>query len=350
MKSLKPFDLSRSCSAVIATALLLAPVAQAATLAVANKAEATVSLIDLDTGDVVATLPTGEGPHEIGISPDGRFAIVTNYGTRQGDGNSLTLIDIPTASVVKTIDLGDYRRPHGVGWLDNRSAAVTVESNKALIVVDVDREKVTQSIGTDQEVSHMVALDPDRGRAYTANNGSGSITVLDLGKGVREINIATGEGAEGIAVTASGEHIWVTNRAADTITILDAGTLEPAGEIVSEGFPIRATATSGGQVLVTRARAGDLAIYDAATFDEIRVVSFDIESMDVEERLFGDRFGDSSVPIGVIVDGSGETAWVAHANADIITEIDLASGAVTRMLRAGREPDGMGFSPIDVER
>jgi len=350
MKSRTRSDLLRSCSAFIATALLLAPVAQAATLAVANKAEATVSLIDLDTGDVVATLPTGEGPHEIGISPDGRFAIVTNYGTRQGDGNSLTLIDIPTASVVKTIDLGDYRRPHGVGWLDNRSAAVTVESNKALIVVDVDREKVTQSIGTDQEVSHMVALDPDRGRAYTANIGSGSITVLDLGKGVREINIATGEGAEGIAVTASGEHIWVTNRAADTITILDAGTLEPAGEIVSEGFPIRATATSGGQVLVTRARAGDLAIYDAATFDEIRVVSFDIESMDVEERLFGDRFGDSSVPIGVIVDGSGETAWVAHANADIITEIDLASGAVTRMLRAGREPDGMGFSPIDVER
>ena len=350
MKSRTRSDLLRSCSAFIATALLLAPVAQAATLAVANKAEATVSLIDLDTGDVVATLPTGEGPHEIGISPDGRFAIVTNYGTRQGDGNSLTLIDIPAASVLKTIDLGDYRRPHGVGWLDNRSAAVTVESNKALIVVDVDREKVTQSIGTDQEVSHMVALDPDRGRAYTANIGSGSITVLDLGKGVREINIATGDGAEGIAVSASGEHIWVTNRAADTITILDAGTLEPAGEIVSEGFPIRATATSRGQVLVTRARAGDLAIYDAATFDEIRVVSFDIESMDVEERLFGDRFGDSSVPIGVIVDGSGETAWVAHANADIITEIDLASGAVTRMLRAGREPDGMGFSPIDVER
>jgi len=324
--------------------------AQAATLVVANKAEATVSLIDLDTGDVVATLPTGEGPHEIGISPDGRFAIVTNYGTRQGDGNSLTLIDIPTASVVKTIDLGDYRRPHGVGWLDNRSAAVTVESNKALIVVDVAREKVIQSIGTEQEVSHMVALDPDRGRAYTANIGSGSITVLDLGKGARESNIATGEGAEGIAVSASGEHIWVTNRAADTITVLDAETLERAAEIPSEGFPIRATATPGGQVLVTRARAGDLAVYDAATFEELRIVTFDIESMDVEERLFGDRFGDSSVPIGVIVDSAGDRAWVAHANADVITEIDLGSSEIVRMLRAGKEPDGMGFSGLAVRR
>lgn len=341
-------DRIRSLTAVLA-AMLLVPSTHGATLAVANKAEATVSLIDLESGDVVATLPTGAGPHEIGISPDGRFALVTNYGTREQDGNSLTLVDIPAASVVKTIDLGEYGKPHGVEWLDDESAAVTVEASKALIVVDVAREKVTQSIGTGQEISHMVALDPERGRAYTANIGSGSVTVLDLGKGAREANIATGNGAEGVALSASGKHIWVTNRGADTITILDADTLEPVGEIGSEGFPIRATATPKGRVLVTRARAGDLAIYDAATFEELRVVTFDLGSMDVEERLFGDRFGDSSVPIGVIVDATGEVAWVAHANADVITEIDLGSGEIIRMLRAGREPDGMGFSPLDVE-
>ena len=343
-------DLTWSKRAVLLAALVLAAGAQGATLAVANKAEATVSLIDLDSGNVVATLPTGEGPHEIGISPDGRLALVTNYGTRERGGNSLTLIDIPGASVVKTIDLGDYVRPHGVEWLDGHSAAITAEDNKALIVVDVARSKVTQSISTDQDVSHMLALDPDRGRAYTANIGSGSVTVLDLGKGARERNIATGEGAEGIAVSSSGEHIWVTNRAADTVTVLDAESFEAVGEIASEGFPIRATATPRGQVLVTRARAGDLAIYDAATFEELRIVEFDLESMDVEERLFGDRFGNSSVPIGVIVDGAGERAWVAHANADVITEIDLATGDILRMLRAGREPDGMGYSPLDVAR
>ncbi|MGB5544382.1 MAG: hypothetical protein WBO15_13380, partial [Gammaproteobacteria bacterium] len=121
-------------------------------------------------------------------------------------------------------------------------------------------------------------------------------------------------------------------------------------EIPSKGFPIRATATPGGQVLVTRARAGDMVIYDAETLEEVRTVSFDLTSMDVEERLFGDRFGDSSVPIGVIVDGSGERAFVAHANADIITEIDLSSGEIVRSLRAGKEPDGMGYSPLSTNR
>lgn len=348
MKHRTRFDPTGSLRTAFVATLFVVPLADAATLVVANKAEATVSLIDLEHGDVVATLPTGEGPHEVGISPDGRFALVTNYGSREQDGNSLTLIDIAVARVVNTIDLGEYGRPHGVEWLDGRQAAVTAEANKALIVVDVASRKVTLSIGTDQEISHMVALDAERGRAYTANIGSGSITVLDLGTGTRESNIATGEGAEGITVTASGEHIWVTNRAADTITILDADTLEKAGEIRSEGFPIRATATPKGQVLVTRARAGDLAIYDADTFEETRVVTFDLESMDVEERLFGDRFGDSSVPIGVIVDSTGDRAWVAHANADVITEIDLGSGEIVRTLRAGKEPDGMGFSALSV--
>jgi len=36
-------------------------------LVVANKAEATASLIDLASGEVVATLPTGRGPHEVGL-------------------------------------------------------------------------------------------------------------------------------------------------------------------------------------------------------------------------------------------------------------------------------------------
>ena len=350
MKSPARFDPTGSLRAALVAALLVVAVADAETLVVANKAEASASLIDLDNGDVVATLPTGEGPHEVGISPDGRFALVTNYGTRERPGNSLTLIDIAAAAVVSTIDLGAYSRPHGVEWLDDEQAAVTAEANQALIIVDVVGKKVSLSIGTDQDISHMVALDADRGRAYTTNIGSGSLTVLDLGKGARESTIATGDGAEGIAVSASGEHIWVTNRAADTITILDAGTLEKAGEISSEGFPIRATATPRGQVLVTRARAGDLVIYDARTFEELRVVTFDLESMDVEERLFGDRFGDSSVPIGVIVDSKGERAWVAHANADVITEIDLGSATVVRMLRAGREPDGMGFSKLSFTR
>lgn len=336
-------------SILLFSVMFVLPSAWAATLVVANKAEATASLIDLENGTVVATLPTGDGPHEVGISPDGQFAMVSNYGRRGSGGNSLTLIDISSASVVKTIDLGEYSRPHGVEWVDKEKVAVTVEGNQALIVVDVAQASVSKVIKTDQDVSHMVALDPARNRAYTTNMGSASLTVIDLDSAKRLENINTGKGAEGLAVSAGAGHIWVTNRDEDTITVLDGDTLEPLKSFSSKGFPIRATATAKGQVLVTRARAGDLVIYDAASFEEVQTVPFDINSMGSEDRLFGDRFGESSVPIGVVVDNAGEHAFVAHANADVITEIDLTSGDIVRLLHAGKEPDGMGYSTVNAQ-
>jgi DNA-binding beta-propeller fold protein YncE len=85
------------------------------TLIVLNKAEASASLLDATTGTVVATLPTGTGPHEVAVSPDGRWALVANYGAGEG-GRSLTVLDVPARRVERTIDLGDYRRLHGVAW------------------------------------------------------------------------------------------------------------------------------------------------------------------------------------------------------------------------------------------
>ena len=83
-------------------------------------------------------------------------------------------------------------------------------------------------------------------------------------------------------------------------------------------------------------------------------------ALEVDERLRADgqveiaaeieNLEGSSVPIGVVVDESGQRAFVAHANADVITEIDLQSGTIVRPLTAGKEPDGMGWSPVAAGR
>src|SRR5688500_12109071 len=104
---------------ILALVLALASVASAkdsGTLLVLNKSDNTVSLIDLATRKTVATVPTGIGPHEVAVSPDGKTAVIANYGA-QIPGSSLTIIDIPGKQALKTIDLGEYRRPHGIVWL-----------------------------------------------------------------------------------------------------------------------------------------------------------------------------------------------------------------------------------------
>lgn len=312
--------------------------AGASTLIVANKSEATVSLVDLPAGKVVATLPVGTGPHEVAVSPSGRLALIANYGGPgpQGAGSSLTLIDVPAAKVVKTIDLGEYRRPHGVHFLDERRALVTVEVNKALIEVDVETGKVTGAVPTGQDVSHMVAVTPDGSRAFVANIGSGSVTAIDL-KGKKHLkDIPTGSGAEGVAVTPNGKQVWVTNRAADTVTVVDAATLEVLGSQPSAKFPIRAEATPDGRhVLVSNAQSGNLSVF--ATADR-----------KLERRI---TLGEAtSVPIGIEIAPDGERAYVAHAGADQISIVDLESWRLVGTLAAGKEPDGMGYSKADVKK
>jgi len=320
------------------------------TLVVLNKAEASASLIDLDSGQVAATVPTGEGPHEVAVSPDGKLAVACNYGTGPAPGSSLTVIDVPAGRVVKTIDLGEYRRPHGIEWLpDGRHVMVTSEESRKLLKIDVSEGKVAASYDTDQEISHMVVVTPDGTRAFVANIRSGSVTALDLASGKRLASIPTGSGAEGIAVTPDGKEVWITNRAADTVSVLDASTLEIKKEIPSKSFPIRAKATPDGRhVLVSNAQSGEVAVFDAEAKREIRRIPMKLEAASPEGRLFGAQFGDSPVPIGILIRPDGKRAYVANANADVIAVLDLESWEIVGALTAGKEPDGLGYSILPV--
>ena len=93
-------------------------------LLVANQEDASASLIDLRT-DSMKLIPVGIGPHEAAISPSGRVGVVTIYGQRP-PGNQLAIIDIAAGSVTRTIDLGEYTRPHGVVFIPGDEARVVV--------------------------------------------------------------------------------------------------------------------------------------------------------------------------------------------------------------------------------
>jgi YVTN family beta-propeller protein len=341
-------DAPRALAVALALALCTPTAAGSATLVVLNKAEATASLVDLASGAVVATLRTGEGPHEVAVSPDGRTAVATNYGTRDRPGGSLTVLDVAGARVVRTIDVGAGRRPHGVVFVDATRVLVTAEGAKALLVVDVARGKVDASVETGQEIAHMVAVTPDARRAFVANIGSGTVTAVDV-PGRRVLaHVRTGDGAEGVAVTPDGREVWVTNRAADTVSVVDAATLRVVGTVPSASFPIRVAFAPGGRrALVTNARSGDVAVLDVATRRETARMSAALADAGGAGRLLA---FEGSTPIGVVVSPDGARAFVAHASADAVAEFDLSTGKVVRTLLAGREPDGMAWAPVRVER
>jgi YVTN family beta-propeller protein len=331
---------------VAQTAPVPQPARDSGRLLVVNKAEATLSVVDVAAGRELTRVPTGNAPHEVAVSPDGRTAVVTNYGTGQQPGNTLTVIDLVALVPTATIDLGAQRRPHGIAYHpDGRRVVVTTEGNGTLTVVDVAARRVEAAIATGANVSHEVALTPDGGRAFVANIGSGSVTVIDIERAEVVRTIPTGRGAEGVAVTPDGSQVWVSNRAENTVTVIDARSLDVLATLPSADFPIRVVFTTDGRRgLVTNARSAELRVFDVATRAELAAVPITAPAAE-PGRAQVIAFEGSASPIGVLGDPDGRHVYVAAASADAVAVVDLERGAVVRLIPVGREPDGLAWAP-----
>lgn len=335
----------RSIMTILATvAAFLTPAhADDGTLIVLNKAEASASLINLENGQEIKRVPVGEGPHEVAVSPDGRIAVVADYGAQQG-GNTLTVIDVINGEPVSTIDLGSNRRPHGIVFLDARRVIVTTEASQSVQIVDVVDQAVLHTISTDQAGTHMVAVTPDGTRAFTANIGSDNVTVIDLTEMKVVAQIMTGDEAEGIDVSPDGKEVWVSNRREHSISIIDVATLKVLQKIDCGRMPIRLKFTpDGSKVLVSNAQSAEVAVFDAVTRQEVQRVKIELPS--TGEQMLGSR---GPVPIGILLTPSGTLAYVASANADVVSVIDTETWTIQQPLIAGEQPDGMAYSPLTV--
>jgi DNA-binding beta-propeller fold protein YncE len=316
-------------------------------LIVLNKAEANASLIDLHSGMVVATLPVGDGPHEVAVRDDGALAVACNYGTGPAPGSSLTVLDLQQVAVVRTIALGNYRRPHGIAWLpDRRHVVVTVEANQAVLLVDVEQGRVVQAIPTDQQGTHLLVRSRDGTRLYTSNIGSGSVSLIDLVKRERVKTTVTGKFPEAIDLSPDGTRLWSADRTLERVTILDAATLDTLRSLPTGKFPNRLKFTpDGGTVVLSNAQSSTLGFYDVAQSRPDGELTFTVDPALVRPSVLGNQMGNSAVPLGILMHPSGTRAFVALAAYDRIAEVDLRARRVLRLLEAGREPDGMALVP-----
>nr|BCW99978.1 MAG: hypothetical protein KatS3mg041_0025 [Bacteroidota bacterium] len=313
---------------------------------VLNKSDGTVWKINLRTGALEARWIVGEGPHEVLLSPDGRRAVVSLYGTSTRPGSALAVLDLEGREPVRYVPLGSYSRPHGLAWWRGDTVLVTAEAQARLLVLSLQEGRIQKALPTEARVSHMVVAWPEGRRAFTANIGSGSVSALDLDT-ERVQQIPTGAGAEGIALRPGTRELWVSNRAANTITILDAEHLRPLDSLSCPAFPIRVAFTPDGTLaLVSCAASGDVAVFEAASRRLLGRIPIPPPEADVpEDRLFGSRFGRSPVPIGIAPSPEGRYALVAASYADRIHVLDLIALRLIASYRTGPEPDGVVWIP-----
>jgi YVTN family beta-propeller protein len=324
--------------------LLLASLAeaQAPALVVLNKAQASASIISLADGRTVATMPVGDGPHEVAVSPDGNWAVAANYGGRTA-GNSLTVLDLRNRRAVRTIDLGTYARPHGIAWLpDGKRVVVTSEQARAVVVVDVHNGRVDKAITTGQP-GHLLTLAKDGRHVWTANIATGSVSLIDLDQGAVVKTVVTGRGPEGNDVSPNGKELWAADRTLNRITVLDANTLDSLASIPTGEFPNRVHFTPDGRwVLVSNIRSGTVDVIDAAARRTVDHITFAFDSTQANPTMLG-AMGRTPQPEGILIAPDGRRAWIALSAMNRLAEVDLGTRRVVRYLTTGQEPDGMGY-------
>lgn len=295
-------------------------------LVVLNKADGTLAIIDPVSMKLTAKVPTGDGPHEVVLSPDGKTAYVANYGA-QAPGNSLSVIDVATAKELRRVDLGPLSRPHGIQFLGGK-LYFTSETTRTIARYDPAANKVDWIMGTGQSGSHMVVVSPDQKRFYTANIGSDSVTAFEFQNvppaGSRITQIPVGKQPEAIDLSPDGKEIWTGLNVDGAIDIVDTTTSKFKEKVNIGGRPYRVKFTADGKhVICTMFASKEILVIDAATRKVLRRMTIE------------------SVAMGVVISADGKTAFVTVVQPDAVLKIDLEKMEITGRGNSGKGPDGI---------
>lgn len=316
---------------VCANAITLCAQLPSPALLVLDKDDNTLVIIDPATNKVVGTAPTGNAPHEVAASSDGRFAYVSNYGPyQQGEaGNSLSVIDLNTRKETR-VDVSPLRRPHGIEYAGGK-VYFTAELNKAIARLDPQSLKVDWLLGTGQNRTHMIVLTKDLNTIFTANTQSGSVNVIERTSGPEEWTetvIPVGKGSEGCDLSPDGKQFWVANAGDGTVSVIDVAAKKVVQTLdVGTKHSNRLKFTPDGKrVLVSDIDNGDLVVID-------------VGSRKVVKRV---KLGKSAAGILIVPDGS--RAYVALTADGKVAIVDLKTLTVTGDIATGRGPDGMAWA------
>lgn len=297
------------------------------TLVVLNKGESTATFVDVASGSVIATLPTGEGPHELAMTRDGRRAVSTDYG----GGNSLTVFDVEGPSVVRTIDLSEYPRPHGAFFLPGDSIlAVTSEASRNVVLVAPFRGAIVGAISTGAAGSHMVAVTGDGSTLYTGDMGDGTVSQLDVASRDKTRSYGVPAQPEAITVNTSGTEVWVGSNAEGLVSIVDTGSGEVDSALSGFGWPYR--------ILIVEER--DLVVIPDLRRNLVRFVDYDGRTDIDMLELPGEG------PQGVALTPDRNTLFLSLSQAGQVAVIDLETLEIVRRIDVGPTPDGVGWSPL----
>src|SRR6266581_5818766 len=172
--------LREMCWLLTATFFTSAAFAQtpSTTLLVLSKSDHTVAIVDPATLQVLARIPSGQDPHEIIASDDGKLAFISNYGGLDSTLNTISVVDLVARKSLPPIDLGAIRSTHGLAFAAGK-LYFTAETNKVIGRYDPATQRVDWILGTGQDRTHMIQVSKSLDKIFTSNVNSATISIIE---------------------------------------------------------------------------------------------------------------------------------------------------------------------------
>lgn len=316
-----------------ALTLLLLPLAllgQDPTLLILHKGGSSLGFYS-PRGQLLATVPVGQHPHEMVLSADGKTVYITDNGVMKiedegAGGNTISIVDIATRKKTGEIVLGQFRRPHGIA-IDRLTGLlfVTTELPDQLLVIEPQHASVLRNVGTGGKTSHLVALGSGSRWAFVSNCSSNNVSAIDLVSGEFEL-IPTGARPEGSVMSANRRLLYVANREAARITIIDTGKRAVVGEIPSGRGPARIAMTPDGKHLVY-----------ACMHDQTVEVADPVKRKVLWKVRLGGR------PVSLSVSPDGRRAYASALESDTVYVVSLGERKIVRAIKTA---PGSGPDPV----
>jgi DNA-binding beta-propeller fold protein YncE len=290
-------------------------------LIVTAKTAHKVHFLDAATLTTSATLDMPGSTHEIALSPDGRTAYCSVYGDgifikRVNPDRRIVVIDLPSKSHTRTIDLGAVYAPHGVMIDAVGTLWASAELGNAVLAIDPATDRVQKiDVGV---TSHWVAVSHATGKVFVSGKAD-QVVVIDVARRTVTGRIKVPHVIEGLAVSPDGYTLYCCAQTAAEFYVIDAQTDTLRGTVAIEG-------ANAAKPQMRRVRVSPDNKYLVVSSNQDHHVA--IYQADGRNQIASFQTGKS--PMGFGFAAGGKHAFICCHDDAVVSEFELATGRVTR--------------------
>lgn len=285
------------------------------TAVVLNSDDDSLSVIDTETYKETSRTYIGRQPHHLIVSPDGQTLVLAMAG-----GNELVFVDRPTGTIRQRVEVSD---PYQVGFSPDAKWFVTTSLRLDHIdIYNAATYELVYRLPAPKTPSH-IGFSPDSRTVYVTLQGSDRLIAIDLASGQAKWNVPVGPKPAGVFVRPSGT-ILVGVMGSDHIAEVDPKDGNVIRRIHTDRGAHNFLLSPDGKALYVSNRvAGNISVLNP-------------ESLEVTGTLPA-----PGGPDDMALTGDGKELWVTGRWRASVDVIERDSGTLKTTIPVGRSPHGI---------